>query len=239
MEKNLGNLENEILLVNGVPYRTIKLLGKGKGGYSYLAEKADDLSPATEADGISRSIELSTMAKTYGAPIGKDICSIAEIDGESCAPEHCSTAPSEGISDREKHDFVVLKQIHHEPCDYYTFGNKIEAEKHDYTRLISAGIRIPRLFDIDEQNERIVKEFIDGKTVAEMVAEGTLPPEIMEQGKKMATLAKAAGLNIDYYPTNFVVDKSGALYYVDYECNTYTEEWSFDSWGVKYWLKFP
>ena len=24
---------------------------------------------------------------------------------------------------------VVLKQIHHEPCDYYTFGNKIEAEK--------------------------------------------------------------------------------------------------------------
>ena len=23
----------------------------------------------------------------------------------------------------------VLKQIHHEPCDYYNFGNKIEAEK--------------------------------------------------------------------------------------------------------------
>ena len=26
---------------------------------------------------------------------------------------------------------VVVKQIHHEPCDYYTFGNKIEAEKRD------------------------------------------------------------------------------------------------------------
>ena len=22
----------------------------------------------------------------------------------------------------------VIKQIHHEPCDYYSFGNKIEAE---------------------------------------------------------------------------------------------------------------
>ena len=194
MKKNLGKLENEILLVNGVPYRAIKLLGKGKGGYSYLAEKVDDL---------------------------------------------YSTAPSEGITNEESSNFVLLKQIHHEPCDYYTFGNKIEAEKQDYARLVSAGIRIPRLFDIDEQNERIVKEFIDGKTVAEMVAEGTLPPQILEQGKKMATLAKAAGLNIDYYPTNFVADKSGTLYYVDYECNPYMDEWSFDSWGVKYWLKFP
>ena len=30
---------------------------------------------------------------------------------------------------------VVLKQIHHEPCDYYQFGNKIEAEIRDYDRL--------------------------------------------------------------------------------------------------------
>ena len=37
----------------------------------------------------------------------------------------------------------VLKQIHHEPCDYYSFGSKIEAEKNDYERLKSAGIRIP------------------------------------------------------------------------------------------------
>ena len=30
---------------------------------------------------------------------------------------------------------VVLKQIHHEPCDYYQFGNKIEAELNDYKHL--------------------------------------------------------------------------------------------------------
>ena len=28
----------EEMTVNGKPYRIIKLLGKGKGGYSYLAE---------------------------------------------------------------------------------------------------------------------------------------------------------------------------------------------------------
>ena len=54
----------EVLSVNGKEYKIIKLLGKGKGGYSYLAEL--DRTP------------------------------------------------------------VVLKQIHHEPCDYYSFGNKIE-----------------------------------------------------------------------------------------------------------------
>ena len=52
----------EYLSVNGKDYKVIKLLGHGKGGYSYLVENID------------------------------------------------------GIK-------FVLKQIHHEPCDYYTFGN--------------------------------------------------------------------------------------------------------------------
>ena len=55
----------QTMLLNGTEYNIRKLLGKGKGGYSYLAD-----------------------------------------DGS-----------------RE----YVLKQIHHEPCDYYQFGNKIEA----------------------------------------------------------------------------------------------------------------
>lgn len=57
----------ETVLVNGNAYSLLKLLGKGKGGYSYLAQMAD---------------------------------------GQQ----------------------VVVKQIHHEPCVYYQFGNKIEAE---------------------------------------------------------------------------------------------------------------
>ena len=56
----------EQLSVNGKEYPVLKLLGKGKGGYSYLA-----------------------------------------LDGSKK---------------------VVLKQIHHEPCDYYSFGNKIDTK---------------------------------------------------------------------------------------------------------------
>ncbi len=52
----------------------------------------------------------------------------------------------------------VLKQIHHGPCPYYNFGNKIEAEKNDYQRLLDAEIRVPKMIDIDLHFERILKE---------------------------------------------------------------------------------
>lgn len=27
----------------------------------------------------------------------------------------------------------------------------------------------------------------------------------------------------------------GTLYYIDYECNAYMEEWDFEHWGTQYW----
>ena len=167
---------DDCVTVNGAEYRLLSLLGHGKGGYSYLAER----------------------------------------DGRR----------------------VVLKQIHHEPCDYYAFGNKIEAERHDYVRLTRAGIRMPRMLDIDMQAERIVKEYVEGPTVFELVRDGFSVEPYLPQVREMAVQARAAGLNIDYFPTNFVVN-GGLLYYVDYECNAYMDEWSFENWGVKYWSRTP
>ena len=64
----------ERIQVNGREYPVLKLLGKGKGGYSYLA-----------------------------------------------------------LSGEEK---VVVKQIHHEPCDYYQFGDKLAAELGDRKSVV-------------------------------------------------------------------------------------------------------
>ena len=164
------------LEVNGKQYRIIRLLGHGKGGYSYFAER----------------------------------------DGRQ----------------------VVVKQIHHEPCDYYSFGNKIEAERRDYERLRSVGIRIPKMLDIDMGSERIVKEYVEGPSVFELVRDGASAEAYLPQVRQMAAQAGAAGLNIDYFPTNFVVS-GDVIWYVDYECNTYTDEWNFENWGVKYWTRTP
>ena len=94
-------------IVNGKTYEIRKLLGHGKGGYSYLALYEDK--------------------------------------------------------------YVVFKQIHHEPCDYYNFGNKIEAEYNDYKRLMDAKINIPLMLDIDFENEVIIKEYIEGDTIFDRV----------------------------------------------------------------------
>ena len=130
----------------------------------------------------------------------------------------------------------VLKQIHHEPCDYYSFGNKIEAECRDYNRLSDAGIRIPKMVAVNIESERIVKEYIRGKTVFECVRDGIDIQPYLVQVRDMAALAKAAGLNIDYFPTNFVI-QNGLIWYVDYECNEYMDEWNFENWGIKYWSR--
>lgn len=164
------------LFVNENNYRILKLLGHGKGGYSYLAERNNQK--------------------------------------------------------------VVLKQIHHEPCDYYTFGNKIEAERHDYERLMNAGIRIPKMLAIDIDTERIVKEYIDGDTIFDLIKSNVSVILYMEQVREMAVQAKSSGLNIDYFPTNFVVQNE-LLYYIDYECNNYMDEWNFENWGIKYWSRTP
>ena len=160
--------------VNETEYHIVKLLGHGKGGYSYLAEK----------------------------------------DGRQ----------------------YVLKQIHHEPCEYYSFGNKIEAEKNDYARLVETGIRIPKMLDIDIPNERILKEYIDGSTIFDLVKDDALKELYLGQMKEMAEQVYSVGLNIDYFPTNFVVQDE-LIYYIDYECNNYMEEWNFENWGIKYWSK--
>ena len=95
---------------------------------------------------------------------------------------------------------------------------------------------MPVLYDIDEKNERILKEYVDGPTIVELVKQDKMKPFYIEQVQEMCRKLYAAGLNIDYYPTNFLVQDE-ILYYVDYECNNYMDEWNFENWGVKFWSK--
>lgn len=163
---------SEIMDINGRKFEVIRLLGKGKGGYSWLVKDDDGL--------------------------------------------------------------YVLKQIHHEPCDYYQFGNKLESELRDYQRLNDLHLQIPKLLETDQSQGRILKEYIDGPTVMELVQNGLLPEESIDQVRQMSDLLEKAGLNIDWYPTNFIWS-DGKLWYIDYECNEYSEKWDLENWGLQYW----
>ena len=166
----------ETMTINGRSFEVLRLLGHGKGGYSYLV--------------------------------------------------------------RNESGLYVLKQIHHEPCDYYNFGDKFASELRDYARLRALGIRMPELLDSDRTTERLLKEFIEGETVDEQALEDRVPDEYFAQLRGMCRVLYANGLNIDYFPTNFI-GRGGLLYYVDYECSGYMEQWDFEHWGIKYWSRTP
>jgi len=164
----------EMMTVNDRSFRVEKLLGKGKGGYSYL---------------------------------------VADEAGE-----------------------YVLKQIHHEPCDYYQFGDKLASELRDYERLHRIGIPMPRLLEVDREQERILKEYIPGDTIDELVREDRMEDGFLWQMEAMCRKLYPANTNIDYFPTNFVVC-DGKVHYVDFECNDYLPQWDFENWGSRYWWK--
>jgi len=162
--------------VNNKTYQIVKLLGKGKGGYSYLAT--------------------------------------------------CNG------------DNVVIKKIHHEPCSYYQFGDKLQSELNDYNKLIKVGVSMPQMLDVDTNQEIIVKQYVDGPTAFDLVKENHLPNWCIPQMESLAIKLQSVGLNIDYFPTNFIV-QNNQLWYVDYECNNYMDEWNFENWGQKYWSQTP
>ena len=97
---------------------------------------------------------------------------------------------------------------------------------------------MPKMLDVDKAKETILKEYIDGPTVYDLVKQDCLPEFAVPFIKEICQKLYAANTNIDYFPTNFVVQEN-QLYYVDYECNDYMQEWNFENWGIKYWSKTP
>lgn len=152
----------------------LKLLGKGKSGYSYLAQRGENQ--------------------------------------------------------------YVVKLMHYEPCPYYSFGdaNKVELEVAAYEKLQEVGINVPTLLEVNAKENYLVKEFIDGSLVTDLIVGEILPETCVEQVCNMASTLQNEGLNIDYFPDNFVLCE-GTLYYVDYEHNPYDENWNLINWGLYYW----
>ena len=134
-----------------------------------------------------------------------------------------------------EYEKYVLKKMHDEPCAYYTFGDKLQSELGAYNKLKEIGIRIPALFVANAEEQYLIKEYIEGQTVAEMVADNKLTDKHFKQIFNMCGKLYSHGINIDYFPTNFVVSND-ELVYVDYEFNQYSDEWNFENWGIYYWV---
>jgi len=128
----------------------------------------------------------------------------------------------------------VLKAIHHEPCAYYHFEDKFLAEISAYNKLKESNILIPELIDYNQKEERLIKTYIEGSTLAELIAQDAITDDLISELFRIANSAFQQGINIDYFPTNFVI-KGGQIYYIDYEFNPYSPDWNFENWGIWYY----
>jgi len=134
---------------------------------------------------------------------------------------------------------VVYKVMHNEPVEYYRFsGNKVELELSAFQTLKRIGIPVPDLLLAVPEEDYLVKEFLPGKSGHAWVASGGADPEIISQLFAMASKARKNQINLDYFPPNFVISKD-QLYYIDYEINPFSEEWSLEKWGLYYWANQP
>ena len=67
--------------------------------------------------------------------------------------------------------FVVVKQIHYEPCDYFQFEeNKLNSELRDYQILSDIGLPMPKLLYHNQEKQLLIKEYLPGGTLAQILA---------------------------------------------------------------------
>lgn len=133
-----------------------------------------------------------------------------------------------------KGDSFIVKKIHHEPCTMYACDNTVSIELENYHRLKEMGVLLPAIFDYDIEKELIVKEYIEGESVSNLIRNGNEIGEILNQVRNLSFTVKNFGLNLDYFPGNFKV-VNGKLYYMSLSCFPYREEKSFENFGNALW----
>ena len=103
----------------------------------------------------------------------------------------------------------VLKKIHHESGSFYNFGSNLQSDISSYESLLNVPeCKMPKIIKANLQEEYIIKEFIDGKTIAELIVEENMKEEYLQQMIDMCQVLYKKGLTIDYFPTNYVVINS-------------------------------
>lgn len=119
--------------------------------------------------------------------------------------------------------------------NYIPLEEILDFELKSYEQLTKLDIPVAPLIAYDTSLQVLVKEYIEGENIIDLIAADRITKQLLELVFGISACAAASGLNIDYFPANFIFDGS-RLWYVDYECNPFEEEWSFESWGIYYWL---
>jgi TP53 regulating kinase-like protein len=128
----------------------------------------------------------------------------------------------------------VAKFIHEELINGHFSTDKFYEEIQAYTFLRQLGVTVPELIAYDADQDILMKQFIQGPTILELIQQGKMDPLFISKMKDFADFLKNKNVNIDYHPSNFII-RDGFIYYLDYEYTVYQKEYDFDTWGMAMW----
>lgn len=130
---------------------------------------------------------------------------------------------------------VTIKKLEQFDSNYIPFEEALNVEINSYKKLIQIGIRIPKLIDYDAVNKCIVKEYISGDVLMNLIAKDKISTHIWREIFMFSKMACDLSYNLDYFPTNYIYNGK-ELYYIDFEVHNYSDEWNFENWGLYYWV---
>ena len=127
-----------------------------------------------------------------------------------------------------KGQFFFLKK-------YENDADKFEAFCNAEHRLRVSGVVNPKCFVYDKKERIAVVDYIEGETCLDILMQGSLPEEILEQLFKTFWYAKNDGIALDYHPDNFkfVNDK---LFYIPFKVSKFISNDFFIQQDLRLWF---
>lgn len=121
----------------------------------------------------------------------------------------------------------IIKAYH---PDTHAFARDVE----DYETLKALGVMMPLLLHAETSQRMLVKQYLKGETVAQILKKQRLDPLLLSKMKDLADYLKNKGVMLNYHPENFMVWDT-LIYYVDYTCLPYDSTHDFDHVGLAHW----
>lgn len=111
------------------------------------------------------------------------------------------------------------KPYRHPKIDLYIREERTRNEARTMLRALEGGVSVPKLYDADFSNMKIIMEFIEGKPLYEVLKKEYL----REAGSLLAMLHNVNVAHWDYTTANILV-KDNKLYIIDFGLARYTED---------------
>ena len=117
----------------------------------------------------------------------------------------------------------------------YPNKQSFELALDNFNKLHKNGVFVPDIYMYEKNKFVMVREFIEGETVLDMLLKEDLSEEIIEKVFNVNWYVRNGKLSIDFKPENFKLYKD-KLCYLPLICGKYNEKYLFQNQDIWFWF---